>query len=820
MKKRHRREFLPTVQSLEDRCLLDAAIHAIGSDGHFNQASNITDGNYSSATFRIASEGDVTLNGQFPDRLATPTTVDNRTLNVAVGSKVNIFDSVLARDPSPGIHYNEMNIAYYGPNPNGVGPKFLGQQFIPCPDWANPYDYEIHSLTSPPGLESHASLEYGNPGRGLPTTTFSDVVFSIEGESIVSADPLLTSYSFADGNAFAAPTLIQTEFTSGSGQDATYAAKIGTDLGYPSTNSDRYDVGFYSFYVGATPGIKHLDIDAHYANGTTDHIVFTLNVLSPQATLNSVLATDTFRFGPFLESTSLEDGSNFSTEWTAVDWNDFDYNNLDPHPEVGVWRNYQFGGAAPGLYPNRFDGTGTNVTATPGKFYVVQFAKVTGTSTSIYDSTTHDTIYLTVDSPKDSNGNALYGLDAFDKSIDAPWAMLGLTDQPVADGGSGQVNVPSANSQPGWDGATVSYYWDSPKATIPQNANARTGWLQGVQYHLALRTFLVYQATDSTNAFSGIPVGLLSKDWSIDVSMTNTNPEKSWANSYTVEANWEGTAIETSGQSSNTPQLLNWSYNVPSLVANPQEQRFPDPLAQGDPDVRQMGFAPGNAWTFTGQSGVDPFGPQNNQYAAYLYGGSWSSSISQSFTLLTTATYHVSFDAAQYYGYQSGSPPVMSVDVLVDGNLLETFTPTVAADGGNSSHSNTQSISLDAGTHTVTFRNHADPNWPYGWYDGRRPYFYNYVLNVEVLKDSQPSQIPPNSIHPFVSSQSVVDAAIESLSLENPDHVQKVQSHVEGNVHVQHHRQVQFHAIALENFDRPRQRLPFDRRPTVSLYEG
>jgi hypothetical protein len=114
----------------------------------------------------------------------------------------------------------------------------------------------------------------------------------------------------------------------------------------------------------------------------------------------------------------------------------------------------------------------------------------------------------------------------------------------------------------------------------------------------------------------------------------------------------------------------------------------------------------GSPWTFNGSSGVagngsgftdgNPDAPQGTQ-VAFLQG---FGSISQSVTF-AAGTYSISFSAAQRGNDNSSQ----RFQVLVDGNVLGTFTP------GSASYTTytTDSFTVTAGSHTISFVG-LDPN--------------------------------------------------------------------------------------------------------------
>jgi archaellum component FlaG (FlaF/FlaG flagellin family) len=115
----------------------------------------------------------------------------------------------------------------------------------------------------------------------------------------------------------------------------------------------------------------------------------------------------------------------------------------------------------------------------------------------------------------------------------------------------------------------------------------------------------------------------------------------------------------------------------------------------------------GSPWTFSGGAGVsgngsgftsgNPDAPEGDQ-VAFLQG---TGSASQSFTL-AAGTYTVSFQAAQRQNYQAS---IQTFQVLIDGTVVGTFTP---ADVTYTTLT-TDSFTVDAGTHTLTFVG-LDPN--------------------------------------------------------------------------------------------------------------
>ena len=108
----------------------------------------------------------------------------------------------------------------------------------------------------------------------------------------------------------------------------------------------------------------------------------------------------------------------------------------------------------------------------------------------------------------------------------------------------------------------------------------------------------------------------------------------------------------------------------------------------------------GTAWTFTGGAGisgngsgftaVNPNAPQGTQVGFLQVNGSFSQTIAG----WTAGTYQISFQAAQRANNHQ------NFNVLVDGNVVGTFTPT----GSSYASYSTSTFTVIGGTHTITFR--------------------------------------------------------------------------------------------------------------------
>lgn len=110
----------------------------------------------------------------------------------------------------------------------------------------------------------------------------------------------------------------------------------------------------------------------------------------------------------------------------------------------------------------------------------------------------------------------------------------------------------------------------------------------------------------------------------------------------------------------------------------------------------------GASWTFTGDAGVsgngsgftqnNPNAPQGTQVAFLQMA---NSSISQSLTI-SAGTYTLSFESAQRVAYQSGQ---QNFEVLVDGNVVGQFTPM----GSSYVTYSTAPFTVAPGSHTIQF---------------------------------------------------------------------------------------------------------------------
>src|SRR5262249_56289269 len=87
----------------------------------------------------------------------------------------------------------------------------------------------------------------------------------------------------------------------------------------------------------------------------------------------------------------------------------------------------------------------------------------------------------------------------------------------------------------------------------------------------------------------------------------------------------------------------------------------------------------------------NPDAPQGSQVAFLQATGSFSQSVT-----LAAGTYNIGFSAAQRANVQSSS---QTFQVLIDGTVVGTFTPTGISYAGY----NTNSFSVTAGAHTLAF---------------------------------------------------------------------------------------------------------------------
>jgi hypothetical protein len=143
---------------------------------------------------------------------------------------------------------------------------------------------------------------------------------------------------------------------------------------------------------------------------------------------------------------------------------------------------------------------------------------------------------------------------------------------------------------------------------------------------------------------------------------------------------------------------------VDQVAVNEQSVALDDSAFES-PAVAPGGFAyapTGSSWTFTGGAGLagnvsgftsgNPGAPQGNQ-VVFLQR---ESSVSQAMTL-ATGTYMVNFSAAQ----RGNLPSAQTFQVLIDGTVVGTFNNLTSAVYSNLT---TLTFSLNAGTHTLTFR--------------------------------------------------------------------------------------------------------------------
>jgi hypothetical protein len=135
------------------------------------------------------------------------------------------------------------------------------------------------------------------------------------------------------------------------------------------------------------------------------------------------------------------------------------------------------------------------------------------------------------------------------------------------------------------------------------------------------------------------------------------------------------------------------------------------PSLIGDPDFEQVVVGAGtfkydptgSPWTFTGLAGIsgnnsgftvgNPPSPQGAQVAFIQKTGS----ITQTVTGWTAGTYVLTFDAAQRGNFGTSH---QKFNVLVDGNVVSTFTPSGTSYQGYA----TAAFTVTAGTHTIAFQ--------------------------------------------------------------------------------------------------------------------
>jgi Flp pilus assembly protein TadG len=117
-------------------------------------------------------------------------------------------------------------------------------------------------------------------------------------------------------------------------------------------------------------------------------------------------------------------------------------------------------------------------------------------------------------------------------------------------------------------------------------------------------------------------------------------------------------------------------------------------------------------WTLTGYACLETYGsawggpqPSGNQAISLQGGYGGTGTISQSFSG-TAGNYSVSFLAAERTSYYSGSSPLQPVSVCIDGTQIAIVSPT----SGNFATYTTPTITLAAGTHTLTMSSTINTN--------------------------------------------------------------------------------------------------------------
>lgn len=174
-------------------------------------------------------------------------------------------------------------------------------------------------------------------------------------------------------------------------------------------------------------------------------------------------------------------------------------------------------------------------------------------------------------------------------------------------------------------------------------------------------------------------------------------------NSFTVAAGAhtiQFLGLDTAG-GDNTAFIDNVQVTASPVLPSVADNGFESPSI-GSGTLAYVYDPTGTAWTFSGNAGItgngsgftmdNPNAPEGSQAAFLQVGGS---SISQQVTL-ASGTYVLDFSAAQRVAYQSG---VQDFEVLVDGNVVGTFTPASSSYVGYS----TASFTLSSGTHTIEF---------------------------------------------------------------------------------------------------------------------
>jgi hypothetical protein len=149
--------------------------------------------------------------------------------------------------------------------------------------------------------------------------------------------------------------------------------------------------------------------------------------------------------------------------------------------------------------------------------------------------------------------------------------------------------------------------------------------------------------------------------------------------------------------------LMSSLYGSPASILNPG---FEFPIL-GAGSTAWMYDPAGSSWSFSGNAGIsgnksaltsgNPSAPQGNQVAFLQNAGT----ISQTVSFALAGAYQISFSAAQRAAAQPGLYRTSneSVEVLVDGTVVSTITPTRTSYGNYT----TAAFNVTAGAHAITF---------------------------------------------------------------------------------------------------------------------
>lgn len=337
------------------------------------------------------------------------------------------------------------------------------------------------------------------------------------------------------------------------------ADSVSNSIRFNGATHTMYDWSYYDNlggFVDEHTGTNHFSIDVKYNNHgdeawSDDVFNIDLNAMAPKGTLNTVFPEPSgqegaFHFGVWQGETLIN--GQYVTTNTPIAWDDPGMLGA----VLGDPRNYKLGAQSPGV-PGMNDGDVNfgahveNTTPVDGYFSINQVATINATTQDIATNGFLSIISnYEVHSPKDANGNPIWGQDEW---INSPMMTFRLL---VHSGESSDLTNPN----------TYYNYFDNPSSLYDVGTGGNQ-FVHYMDYHLKLETELVWTPS------GGFPVVISKQPWSVDVNYDNqaVRDNPSLANMLNPN-NWIGHADMLHDPAiQNTPELLRpWQYNAPELL--------------------------------------------------------------------------------------------------------------------------------------------------------------------------------------------------------------------------------------------------------------